>query len=886
MARDYIPDEERSLSRLFFIFSTILVAASLYVVWDETFARRPWKRFQTEFYTLEYQKLRMAVQAKEQEVEPTLRDLAEKMRQAQAALDANPAYQQTRDELARVKVELGDVSQEQQFAKSRLDAEYYLYKKAEHEEGPEAARKYKAEVDRLERLVASLTAPIGQLDKQRDALEAEMRRAEAPIKDLEEERRKLAADVNRMRERMKEIMVFAIQLPVLGFVSVPKPPEVSQVVIEGLNRSNFGEPLQRVERCQTCHVGIERPGFEAEKNPYRTHPAREILLAHHPVEKFGCTTCHAGQGVALTVATAHGELHLFDQTPRLAESLLTGTWIESQCLKCHQQDIPVLQFASDIARGKELFEKRGCPGCHLVRGFENLEKVAPDLTRLASKVDPAWLVEWIKEPTAYLPQAKMPNFRFTPAESEAAASYLLASSQPFQGPQYPGNGDATAGQKLVGEIGCLGCHMIQGQGNNFAPELTRIASKSHANWLFAWLKNPQGYSATAKMPNLRLSDEQAAHITAYLMTLGDKQESPDLMARLADARRIEEGKQLIGRYGCYGCHEIKGMEERVRVGAELSTFADKRPWEMAFGDVHLVKKKHHDTTPIARLIAFYNDGRAIEESWEGWAFGKLKNSRMYATDRILQQMPDFAFSDEDASALVVLLRSFTDETLPRNYVEIPSEERALRVAGQQLMTKHNCLGCHNVGGQGGTIAPDLAFEGSKVLGDWLLGFLKEPHMLRPILQARMPTFPLAEQEATTLRDYVMTAFVDTRIPKPSRVASMLTDEMARQGEKLYWEKHICLTCHQVQGKGAPAALGPDLTQAWKRLNPDWMVEWIKNPQAFDPKTIMPNLGLSDEDAIAIVAYLESLSRKMTAGVGPETRGSSSEGEQPSPTQGQ
>ncbi|MGH8058150.1 MAG: hypothetical protein ACREOH_13095, partial [Candidatus Entotheonellia bacterium] len=173
MARDYIPDEERSLSRLFFIFSTILVAASLYVVWDETFARRPWKRFQTEFYTLEYQKLRVAVQAKEQEVEPTLRDLAEKMRQAQAALDANPAYQQTRDELARVKVELGDVSQEQQFAKSRLDAEYYLYKKAEHEEGPEAARKYKAEVDRLERLVASLTAPIGQLDKQRDALEAE-----------------------------------------------------------------------------------------------------------------------------------------------------------------------------------------------------------------------------------------------------------------------------------------------------------------------------------------------------------------------------------------------------------------------------------------------------------------------------------------------------------------------------------------------------------------------------------------------------------------------------------------------------------------------------------------------------------------------------------------
>lgn len=881
MAREYIPDEERSLSRVFFILSILLVLPSLYVVWDETVARRPWKRFQTAFYTLEYQKLRAAVEAKEQEAEPTLRDLAEKMRQAQSALEANPAYQQTRDELARVKVALADVSQEQQFAKSHLDAEYYVYKKAEHEGDPDGARKYKEEVDRLERLVASLTAPIEKLEKQRDALEAELHRAEAPIRDLEEERRKLAAEITRVRERMNAIMP-----PVFGFLRVPKPPEVTQVVIDGLNRSNFGEPLQRVERCQTCHVGIDRPGFEEEKNPYRTHPARETILAQHPIEKFGCTTCHGGQGVALTVATAHGELHLFDQTPRLAEPLLTGSWIESQCLKCHQQDIPVLQFASDAAHGKELFEKRGCPGCHLARGFENLEKVAPDLRQLASKVDPAWLVEWIKEPTAYLPQAKMPNFRFTPAQSEAAASYLLASSQPFQGPQYPGNGDAAAGQKLVGEIGCQGCHTIQGQGNNFAPELTRIGSKTNAHWLFAWLKNPQGYSSTAKMPNLRLSDEQAAHITAYLLTLGEKKENPDLTTRLADAKRIEEGKQLIGRYGCYGCHEIKGMEERVRVGAELSTFADKRPWEMAFGDVHLVKKKHHDTTSIARLIALYKDGKTIEESWEGWAFGKLKNARMYATDRILQQMPDFAFSDEDASALLVLLRSFTDETLPQSYVEIPVQERALRVAGQQLMTKYNCLGCHNVGGQGGTIAPNLAFEGSKVLGDWLLGFLKEPHMLRPIMQARMPTFPLAEQEATTLRDYVMTALVDARIPKTSRVAPMLTDEMAKQGEKLYWEKHICLTCHQVQGKGAPAPLGPDLTQAWKRLNPDWMVEWIKNPQAFDPRTIMPNLGLSDEDAIAIVAYLESLARQMTAGVGPGTKSSSPEGGQPPQTQGQ
>ena len=65
-------------------------------------------------------------------------------------------------------------------------------------------------------------------------------------------------------------------------------------------------------------------------------------------------------------------------------------------------------------------------------------------------------------------------------------------------------------------------------------------------------------------------------------------------------------------------------------------------------------------------------------------------------------------------------------------------------------------------------------------------------------------------------------------------------------------------------------MGPDLTDAWKRLNPDWMVQWIKNPQAFDPASLMPNLGVADAEAIALVAYLENVSRQMTAQAGSGT----------------
>jgi mono/diheme cytochrome c family protein len=372
------------------------------------------------------------------------------------------------------------------------------------------------------------------------------------------------------------------------------------------------------------------------------------------------------------------------------------------------------------------------------------------------------------------------------------------------------------------------------------------------------------------MPNLRLSDEQAAHITAYLMALGTKSARPGFAAKLADNKVVEAGTRLIGRVGCYGCHEIYGMEAQPRVGAELTTYADKRPWEMVFGDVPLVRKRDHITTPIERLVNLYHDGKQIEESWEGWTYGKLKDSRMYATDRIIQQMPDFAFPDAEAAALLVQLRSFTDEQMLPSYISTPSSLQQLRVAGMGLFDKYHCLGCHNVAGEGGTIAPNLAYEGSKVRSEWLLSFLKQPHQIRPLTQARMPTFPLTPQEAVNLRDYIMLTFVDERVPKVPQVAQTITPELAAQGEKLYWEKYPCFTCHQIQGKTGGAAVGPDLTDAWKRLNPDWMVQWIKNPQAFDPASLMPNLGVSDAEAVALVAYLEHVSRQMTAQSGSAT----------------
>ena len=49
--------------------------------------------------------------------------------------------------------------------------------------------------------------------------------------------------------------------------------------------------------------------------------------------------------------------------------------------------------------------------------------------------------------------------------------------------------------------------------------LDGVASKLRKEWLFSWLKDPRGYWHDTNMPDLRLTDQEAADVVAYLSTL-------------------------------------------------------------------------------------------------------------------------------------------------------------------------------------------------------------------------------------------------------------------------------------------------------------------------------------------------------------------------------
>ena len=80
-------------------------------------------------------------------------------------------------------------------------------------------------------------------------------------------------------------------------------------------------------------------------------------------------------------------------------------------------------------------------------------------------------------------------------------------------------------------------------------------------------------------------------------------------------------------------------------------------------------------------------------------------------------------------------------------------------------------------------------------------------------------------------------------------------------------KYGCGSCHTIPGiRGAQSMVGPDLSGVAGRVyiagvltnSPDHLVDWIRNPQAIDDKTAMPNLSVSARDARDIAAYLYTL----------------------------
>lgn len=90
-----------------------------------------------------------------------------------------------------------------------------------------------------------------------------------------------------------------------------------------------------------------------------------------------------------------------------------------------------------------------------------------------------------------------------------------------------------------------------------------------------------------------------------------------------------------------------------------------------------------------------------------------------------------------------------------------------------------------------------------------------------------------------------------------------------KGEDLYWNRYSCAGCHRIGEKGGQ--VGPDLSRAGFRLNPEWVYQWIQYPQAMIHETKMPAFNMPEEDAKAIALYLKTVNATAEESPGPPNR---------------
>lgn len=81
------------------------------------------------------------------------------------------------------------------------------------------------------------------------------------------------------------------------------------------------------------------------------------------------------------------------------------------------------------------------------------------------------------------------------------------------------------------------------------------------------------------------------------------------------------------------------------------------------------------------------------------------------------------------------------------------------------------------------------------------------------------------------------------------------------------QQYVCATCHVIPGiVGANSHVGPSLAGMGSRRyiagvlpnTPANMVRWLRDPKAVDPLSAMPDLGVSEQDARDIAAFLYTL----------------------------
>ncbi len=881
-----------SVSKTFVWFAivSIILTGSLAAVVMLDY-ERDWKNWQKKFIALKTQKTKEDLKQADQNIDKQkLEDLKKQYSEADTAVKAHHAeYQKLQSQIESLNTKAVKVRSQYQNLKQFQDSYKYFFEEYSDHKDKRAAD-YRKKLDEIDPKVAQAKLDLDAAEKEKETAEARSQEFLSKEKALQKDIDKILDEKNRLEKKLAKlkpsVVTDILNAPMLDFIAPTL--KIQQVVLEDIQDDYHFAKVPKVDRCTTCHLGIDQKGYENAPQPFRTHPKLDLYLASsspHPVEKFGCTVCHDGSGHSVDFTdSAHTprdqkqaeewqKKYRWHPLEKWDHKMLPLNHVEASCTKCHMAVVEIPQ-AEKLNRGRKLAETYGCFNCHKISGFENRWKVGPSLENVGSKLNEDWIVRWVSDPQSFRPSTKMPKiFNLSNTSSpedkdrndaaiKGIAAYLMKNSGTADLLTLPKEGNAERGEKVIKEIGCTGCHTVAGiSANNFGPELSGLGSKVKKEWLYTWIKDPKHFSKDTRMPNLRVSDEDAADIVSFLMSQKNtdfeakplpeakpavvdemllssmqgtmrRSEAEAELAKMGPQERLELlGKKSIAYQGCFTCHAIKGFEDAKPIGAELTNEGQKDIHQFDFGFAE------------------------IEHTRQGFIAQKLKEPRIFDNGKVKAyyeklRMPQFHFTDQEIDDLTTFVLSLSESHMPLEMQKRLDSKDVRIEKGRLLVSKLNCNGCHELDGKKGALReladdkgsapPILDGEGAKVRQEWLYHFLKNPTTIRPWLKYHMPTFNLSDEDVTALVEYFSelakqeATFRDQELPETS------TEKLAVG--KVLFDKFQCTKCHQVNKESAAMGtsfLAPDLTMAKQRLKPHWVKEWLSDPQKLQEGTMMP-----------------------------------------------
>jgi cytochrome c551/c552 len=884
------PVVHSSLSKALVIWSALLAVSMVWGLYDEMYGIRPWKGYQARFEKL-YHRYLAAARLSEADREKQIRSQPEYKlldRDTQAAEkaampEASAIDTEVNGSLVPKILALNDPFQE---VRSHIGALTYQIEVSKSESTKDSLRKQIAEL-RAEVHKAALPGEKEKRSMTFPDMEKQLAEWKARKADLLQRRvdvMKRATDLRAQRDKYLSDRISDASLDTLGSV------ENSLSKFDIRIRQIHIKDVDLVDRCESCHMGIREPvrltaasmGGEAV---FTSHPDKELLKIHDP-EKFGCTPCHGGNGVALSsVQKAHGYNKYWLWPMHHPEN------IEAGCQQCHVKEI-VTEQADTLNAGREIFRLRGCMGCHRYEGFD---REGDEIASVNQQIhqDEQQKAEWTRE-AGFAEQAAN-NPKTTNAEAQKLYAHANDLKVRSSGIDAQIEQLDMRSESLVREVKKVG------------PSLKEVRMKLRKEWIPVWLEDPHVWREGTKMPSFRLDKEERQAIAAFIWQSGVPGDLPS--QKPGDP---EKGREAFETRGCMACHSMGegGQKQGGTFAANLSREGEKANYDYLVRWVHNPRQRTAPYCPYEK-----KDLTAADYQKHGLPFvfdlghDKCPNDGHELQVQQMTPMPNLRLTEDEARdiASYLMTRKHSNAThTDASYMD----DTGLKNKGLAAVRNYGCAGCHEIAGleDEQRIGTELTKEGSKPIErldfallthkaeeeGWMThkGFF-EHKLADPAIydqgkekarqdRLKMPNFNFAKPEIDAVTT-LLEGSVDASVPPRYFYAPADQRQDTIEG---WWvvRKYNCMGCHKVHVGQTTVLDGmaryqdpdwrdqkpPTLIGEGARVNPEWLMHFLNNPALSETdtnrdgvrqylKARMPTFSFSDGEVRKIVRFFEALS---------------------------